>query len=529
MIGKVNDDIFCRSILPNIGAVDARVVVGPQMGVDAAILKMGDGYMAIAEDPIFPGPTTSPDDFAWLAVHIGASDVAVMGIEPRYMTYSLLLPPGTKEEYIEELVLNIGKYARELGIAIVGGHTGFYGAVNVPTIGGITVWGLGKNYITPTGARKGDLVVMTKGAAIEAAALLACELEERLVAEGVAPDLIKRAGQRLREVTVVADAGIAAKAGGVTAMHDATEGGVARGLWEVAEASKVGMRIERAKVNVPEDIKAVCDCFALDPYEVISEGTLVLTCSPEKGDEILEVLHEAGLEAAVIGEVVPLEQGRLWIESNGMEKPIVPPGVDRFWDVFFNALALKDDARNDTERSLCLELGRGVKKLQEAGISALIPEIGANLAYCMPGARKLEDIAAIPGRMLRFKGGVATLGEPEMGCSKHMGGSLLGVRERFPDARCVINLYNDEKIRNACAALNFRVANMPVPPDYRQTDADFYHDLGKTLQACRQLPDIIEIPDRINLERLILVLGENLDGLIQKVLALSKKVQQAGQ
>jgi len=372
MIGKVNDDFFCKSILPNIGAGDSQVVVGPQMGVDAAILKMGEEYMAIAEDPIFPGPTTSPDDYGWLTVHIGASDIAVMGIKPQYMTYSLLLPPGTKEEYIEELAASISKHAQDLGIAIVGGHTGLYGAVTVPTIGGITVWGLGKNYVTPAGAQVGDLVIITKGAAIEAAALLACELEERLLIEGVDKELINRASQRLREVTVVADARIAAAVGGVTAMHDATEGGVARGLWEVAQASGVGMRIERTKVKVPEDIKAVCNCFKLNPYEVISEGTLVLTCSPEKGEEILAALNKAGIEAAVIGEIVPLEQGCLWVESNGKENAILPPRVDQFWEVFFNALALKDDTRNDVEKSLCFELGDAVKKLQDAGISGLI-------------------------------------------------------------------------------------------------------------------------------------------------------------
>ena len=67
----------------------AEVIGGPRMGVDAGIVRVGDQYMAIAEDPIFPGPTTSPEDFGWITVHIGASDVAVMGIKPQFMTYTL--------------------------------------------------------------------------------------------------------------------------------------------------------------------------------------------------------------------------------------------------------------------------------------------------------------------------------------------------------------------------------------------------------------------------------------------------------
>ncbi|MBC7323817.1 MAG: AIR synthase, partial [Moorella sp. (in: Bacteria)] len=380
MIGKVNDDFFRRAILPHTGAAAPEVVVGPRMGVDAAVLKIGEEYLAVAEDPIFPGPTTSPDDFGWITVHIGASDVAVMGVKPEFMTYSLLLPPGTPQTYIAELVKSISTYARELGIAIVGGHTGYYGAVVVPTIGGVTVWGRGREVITPAGARVGDAVIITKGAAIEAAALLACELGERLLAAGLAPELVERAKRRLREMSVVADAAIATGVGGVHAMHDATEGGVSRGLWEVAEASGVGLRVERSLVPVPADVRAVCDHFGLNPFEVISEGTLVLTCAEEKAEALLQAYREAGLEAAVIGRVVPAAEGRLWVEEDGRTELLMPPPVDHFWEVFFNALALKDDTRTPAARALCQQLGQAVKQLQEANIASLIPEICANLA-----------------------------------------------------------------------------------------------------------------------------------------------------
>jgi hydrogenase maturation factor len=338
MIGKVNDDFFRRAILPHTGAGAPQVVVGPRMGVDAAILAIGDQYMAVAEDPIFPGPTTTPEDFGWITVHIGASDVAVTGIRPQFLTYSLLMPPGTPEDYIEALVRSISDNARSLGMAVVGGHTGFYGAVTVPVIGGITVWGFGREYVTPAGARVGDAIVATKGAAIEAAGLLAYELRERLLAEGVAPELVDRARQRFREMSVVADAGIAVASGGVHAMHDATEGGLARGLWEVAEASGVGLRIERRSIPVPEDIDAVCRSFRLDPLEVISEGTLVLTCEPGRCAALLDAFREAGIVAAAIGTVVPQDGGRCWVDAAGSLRELLPPAVDAFWEVFFNAL-----------------------------------------------------------------------------------------------------------------------------------------------------------------------------------------------
>ncbi|GAB6178790.1 hypothetical protein JCM14036_01090 [Desulfotomaculum defluvii] len=339
MIGKVNDEFFQKAILPETGAMTPEVVVGPSMGVDAAILKIGDQFMAIAEDPIFPGPTTSPEDFGWITVHIGASDVAVMGIKPQFMTYSLLIPPDTNEEYIARLVRSISETARNLGISIVGGHTGFYGAVNVPTIGGITVWGMGREYITPAGARVGDAVLITKGAAIEAAALLGSELGDSLRSAGITEELVGQASQRIKEMTVVEDALLAAACGGVHAMHDATEGGLARGLWEVAEASGVGLRIERSQVMVPPDVKAICSHFQLNPYEVISEGTLVLTVDPDKVGDVLKSYEMAGIPAAVIGKVVPQGEGRRWLEVDGSEQDLLPPPVDHFWEVFFGALS----------------------------------------------------------------------------------------------------------------------------------------------------------------------------------------------
>ncbi len=224
--------------------------------------------MAIAEGPIPPGPTTSLEDFGWITVHIGASDIAITGIRPQYMTYSRLIPLETSEEYITRLVCSISESARELGISIVGGHTGFYGAVTVPSSGGITVWGLGQEYITPADARVDDAVLITKGVAIEAVALLA------------------------------------AACGGVHAMHDATEGGLARGLWEMVQASSVGLRIQCSAVLVPPDVRSICHHFQLNPYEVISDGTLVLTVKPEMVEIVLTAHELAGLPAAVIGQVV---------------------------------------------------------------------------------------------------------------------------------------------------------------------------------------------------------------------------------
>jgi hydrogenase maturation factor/predicted fused transcriptional regulator/phosphomethylpyrimidine kinase len=520
MIGKVNDDFFRKNIISSVGREQSEVVIGPAMGVDAAILRVGDGYMAIAEDPIFPSLTMSPEDFAFLTVHIGASDVAVMGIQPRYMTYSLLLPPGTDEEYLSALIANISRFAAELGIAIVGGHTGFYGAVTVPTIGGITVWGTGDSYVSPQGAREGDQIIMTKGAGVEAAALLALELKDRLL-RVLPADLVHRSAARLREVSVVRDALIAAQNSGVHAMHDATEGGLKRGLWEIAQASKAGIEISKDELLIPEDIGAVCGHFGLDPWEIISEGTLVLTCSETKTPELLAAYREAGIPARAIGKVTAAEQGCVYIEG-GQRFPLLPPEQDKFWEVFFGAAAPEEQplgAEGSGER-LCRELQETVDRLCQRNIGPLLPEIGANIAYAAADGKTLGEVAGIPGRIIRVKGQAVAIGAPELGGSTYMGNTLLVVRKYFPEARCVVNLRNNGEILRACARENFRIAPLPVPEGYLQSDADFYRDLEAVLRSSEGLPEIIAVPDRLNLEKLILVLGRTLEELAGKILRI---------
>ncbi len=530
MIGKVNDDFFQKNILTNTGCEDHDLVIGPSMGVDSAIIKIQDGYMAIAEDPIFPSMNMTPEDFAFLTVHIGASDVAVMGIRPRYMTYSLLLPPETPEKYIKALIAGISKYAAELDISIVGGHTGFYGAVTVPTIGGITVWGNGNTYISPKNAWENDNIIITKGAGIEAAALLAYEFKETLL-HHLPADTIHRSIARMREITVVKDALIAAQNSGVHAMHDATEGGLQRGVWEIAQASKKGIQIYKNDVFIPEDIQNICSYFKLNPCEIISEGTLILTCSPEKTAELLLTYQKAGIEAKVIGKVTSPEKGCIFLENGKAATPIVPPAKDEFWDVFFHSAAMMNEnppPQDEKSNSrLCGELQNTVDTLCQANIYKLIPEIGANIAYAAPDSKTLDELAGIPGRMIRVKEQSVSMGKVEMGASTYMGNSLLTVRRYFPEARCIMNLRSNETIIRACRQADYKMAKMPVPKDYKQSDDDFYHDLGEVLQNCKEnasaMPDIIEIPDRLNLEKLILILGTSLKELAIKVLQMNNQ------
>jgi len=223
-IGKIDFDTFSEFLLRRLGHKDNSVIVPPLTGVDAGVIDIGDGkVLIVAEDPIFTIPGLPLEMFGWFTVHIGASDVAVMGVKPRYMTYTLLMPPETSEKDFQTIVDSIHETASELEIAIVGGHTGYYPGFVAPTIGGITVFTIAERdcFVTPAGACPGDDVILTKGPAIETAAILSVVREKELLKK-YPPDLVKKAKALSKQMTVVKDALTAMEAGGVTAMHDAT-------------------------------------------------------------------------------------------------------------------------------------------------------------------------------------------------------------------------------------------------------------------------------------------------------------------
>lgn len=339
-IGKIDFETFSRYLLKRLGKKDSSVLVPPLTGVDAGVIDIGDDkVLIIAEDPIFSIPKQPLEMFGWYTVHIGASDVAVLGVKPRYMTYTLLMPPQTTSEDFRTIVDSIHKTARELEIAIVGGHTGYYPGFAAPTIGGIAVFAVAgkEDYVTPADAKPGDYVILTKGPAIETAGILSV-LRERELLENYPSSLVKKAQALCKEMTVIKDALTAMEAGGVTAMHDATEGGVIGGLFEIANASGVGMDIDESLFIYPEEVKMVCEAFAIDPLSAIAEGSLLITVRPSHSEKVLNRLAEEGIESSLIGSVLKDAKKRIMRRRDGKAVSLAIPVQDPFWPAFFRGL-----------------------------------------------------------------------------------------------------------------------------------------------------------------------------------------------
>jgi hydrogenase maturation factor len=344
-LGKVSPETFASHIAPFLGAERAEVLAGPGSGRDAAIIKTGAGrVLAVTTDPLSYVPAFGPERSAWLACHLLASDLWTTGIPPAYVSVDFNLPPVMSDETFAAYWRAMSAEWAKLGVAVVTGHTGRYEGCGLTIIGGATLIGLGDEgrYLTPAMAAPGDRVVITKGAAIETAAVAGALFPERLGAR-LDVDALARLRALATQVSVVADCRAALRAGvrerGVTAMHDATEGGVLGGLVELAQACGHDLRIDRARIPLASEVRVACEVFGVDPWSTLAEGALLLTVKPAQAGAVIAALAEEHIVAAEIGEVVR-GNARVWLtdETGAVTTHDAPP-ADPYWDAYARAIA----------------------------------------------------------------------------------------------------------------------------------------------------------------------------------------------
>lgn len=305
--GKLPNKLL-QELLSKLSFDDVHMKVGPAPGEDAAAIDRGDHYLLLAADPI----TFLPKRIGWYAVQVNANDIAAMGGTPKYFLSTILLPSGAAtDEMVREILTDIASACRELGCLAVGGHTEVTGGIDRPIVAGAMVGEVDRDrLVTSGGARPGDMVLLTKGVAVEATAILAQERAEE-IREQFGDGFLEKAASFLEEpgISIVPDARAASAAGGVTAMHDVTEGGVATALWEVADASDVGLVVIESEIPRFWESAQLAERFRFNLLGAIGSGALVLTVGETETESVLESLEQSGVEAYVIGRVVERDQG----------------------------------------------------------------------------------------------------------------------------------------------------------------------------------------------------------------------------
>ncbi len=345
-LGKVDSRFLERVVFRNLGARSAAIITGPREGLDNGVLSIGGGrVLVVTSDPISIIPSIGIEESAWMSVHHLASDFMTSGLKPQYAVFDFNLPPELSMGDLEAYFRSLGRECERLGISIVAGHTGVYPGSGFTIVGGGVIFGFGRegSYVTPAMASPGDDVLMTKGAAIEATGVLARAFPHTLKAR-LGQSSLERAASYIFRTSCVEDARVAAQIGlgngGVTSMHDATEGGVLGGLSELAKACGKPIIIDTRKVLISKESKAVCRAFGLDPLTTLSGGTLIITCEPERTGELTSRLARHGIENHLVGSVGVAGKRGVW-EAVGKSKPraLGPPSKDRYWTTYDRAVS----------------------------------------------------------------------------------------------------------------------------------------------------------------------------------------------
>lgn len=325
--GKIPIDILKEVVFKNLGAQRKEVIVGPSAGIDGAVLDLGDKSLIVSMDPI----TGAVERIGWLAVNVNANDVATFGVEPAFLFSCMLLPENAERKLVETISAQMNAAAKDLGIAIVGGHCESTPGLTNPIVVGCTMGLTEKGrYVTAGGAKPRDKLILTKSAGIEGTAILATDREQALK-KTMNAMMLQAAKNFYSQISVVKGALTAYKTGGVHAMHDPTEGGVAGGIHEIADASNLGVEVFEEAISVQPETAQICSYFQIDPLQLIGSGALLISAEAKSASETVRNLKLERIQASVIGEFTKNTDQRVLIQKDGGTTALPRPLSDHLW------------------------------------------------------------------------------------------------------------------------------------------------------------------------------------------------------
>ncbi|MBN1676587.1 MAG: HAD-IA family hydrolase [Kiritimatiellae bacterium] len=291
------------TFVETLACEDPAVLVGPGVGEDVAVAAAGPGeVVALKADPI----TFATDAIGRYAVVVNANDIATAGATPRWLLTTLLMPPGVTPADVLGVMRELRDTARRFGIALCGGHTEITDAVSRPVVCGQLIGTVARDrLIDKRRAQTGDVVLLTKGVAVEGTAILARERPRRLERLGMDPAEIRRCAAFLDApgISVLAEARAAAAAGGVTAMHDVTEGGLATAVAEFSAAVRHRIRVECPRIPVYAETRGICNLLGLNPLGLIGSGSLLICCRPAAEAAVTTAIRQAGVDVTAVGRL----------------------------------------------------------------------------------------------------------------------------------------------------------------------------------------------------------------------------------
>lgn len=317
--GKLPNEML-EQILNGFSFEDPALLITAGVGEDIAAADISrEEVLVLKSDPI----TFATDAIGHYAVLVNANDITTCGADPRWLLTTLLFPCGSTGSEIQHIMHGLNHIASKYGVTLCGGHTEITDAVTRPVVVGSLAGTVRKDRLIDKKSMKtGDCLLITKSVAVEGTAIIAREMEPKLLSLGFSDAEIHSCKQFLDDISILEEARIARDIGGVTAMHDVTEGGLATAVTELSLAGKHRIRIDMNCIPIFPQTQRICDAFNISPLGLIGSGSLLICCSPDTRDDILTGIRNAGIHAACIGEV--LENGEGVVAMDGLKQAVWP-------------------------------------------------------------------------------------------------------------------------------------------------------------------------------------------------------------
>ncbi|HZK02407.1 MAG TPA: AIR synthase family protein [Anaerovoracaceae bacterium] len=326
-VGKLDSRLLEEIVFKHLKYRRPEVMTRAGIGEDCAVVDFGEYECVLSTDPI----TGAVADIGRLAVQISCNDIASNGVEPLGLLLACMLPEGTTVEEIDEIMRQAGAASKALGVEIIGGHTEITNTVNTPVIVSTAIGKAPKGTSqSAEDMRPGDYILMTKEAGLEGAGIIASDYGDELK-NTLSQTEIAEAVAMLDLVSVVKEGVIAGKVG-TKGMHDITEGGVLGAVWELCEVSGTGAEVFSDKIPVADVTRKICRHFGIDPFRLISSGSMLIISHPEKKDELMGQISAANIPITCIGRVTDASNGRVLIDGDTSEI-IAPPKSDELYKV----------------------------------------------------------------------------------------------------------------------------------------------------------------------------------------------------
>lgn len=342
-LGKINRNKLNDLFQGNLGKKSDKILQGPAFGVDTGIIRLNDHKsLIIASDPASFIPSLGIKESAWLTVILSANDIATSGFLPEYAQFILNLSHEITDDQLTEFWNDIHQFCLDIGVSITGGHTGFDNIGSSTLAGGTTMFTIVDNQKIKSSsfAKPGQDLILTKSAAISSGAILAKSFPNH-TKENLGEETYNILSESFYQTSILSEVKALNQHDDVfkkvSAMHDVTEGGCLGAIYELCEASKVGVKIDKNKINIDPAQKKICELFQIDPLRSTGAGSLLIACDKEVSTSILTILRKSEIAATIVGETLPQHIGKNILDK-GVEKKLVYLEKDPYWEAFFNAI-----------------------------------------------------------------------------------------------------------------------------------------------------------------------------------------------